>query len=344
MAASRAVRERSEPERAKVVTFADVLGHDRWKQYFEESIASGKLAHAYLLMGAPGVGKWHFARALAARIACAAPTPDGACGRCPACHQIAAGTHPDITLVDAVAEGERGVSVETARDRVLAAFRLKPSLSPLRIVVINDADRMELGAQNALLKTLEEPPARSLLILIARDAASLLDTVLSRCFLLRFAPVPTEALTALLVRRGLPAHDAARLAVLAEGVPGRAMEWSEDRVGAVDGMARALLTGEMSPALVSQQVAALADEQSESSAFERRRQASWALLAAMAKELRERAAASDSMADARRLERVVLAASELAASATPELVVDRLAWAVAPTISASSIKGARLPH
>lgn len=179
-----------------------VAGHFAWKRYFAEALVSKRLAHSYLFVGPEAIGKWTFARALSKRIACGNPKGNDACDVCSKCLRVQSNNHPDILWIDPLAEGLRGLNVELARERIIAAFRLTPSESPMRVVIVNDADRMEPGAQNALLKTLEEPPKRSLLILIAKDTTQILDTVLSRCFLLRFSSVPDHEFADWLQERG----------------------------------------------------------------------------------------------------------------------------------------------
>jgi DNA polymerase-3 subunit delta' len=302
---------------------SEVIGHGAWKRYFAEAIRAEQLAHAYLLLGPAGAGKWTFVRALVARILCIGPG-GSACGTCGPCLRFAAGTHPDITLLDVVEEGERGLGVEAARERVVDAFRLRPHEAPYRIVAINDAERMESAAQNALLKTLEEPPPRSLLFLVAASTNGLLDTVLSRCFLLRFGPVPADELRAALRARGLGEHDADNAIQLANGLPGFALAATgdADRLPAV---ARKFLAGQLDAEGASRELAAFSEELREKSAFERRRRAGLTLCAALAAEGRNQLMVdSNNVRPQHLLARVAEAARELLAHGTPELAIDRL--------------------
>jgi len=312
-----------------------VVGHGRLWAVFERALESGRLAHAYVLVGPSSVGKWTFARALAARLVCAKPASRAgggreACGACGPCVRLAAGTHPDVTLLDARAEGSRGLGVEETRDRIVDALRLRPHDAPVRVVAVNDAERMEPAAQNALLKTLEEPPPRSLLLLVATETAALLETVVSRCFLLRFAPVPEAELAAGLAARGIDPRRASELAALSGGVPGRAIAWEDDAAGGLGEIARACLRGEVSPSTLAAGLGKTTGDSADGSAFERRRQAALALCAALAREVRAALEADpDDAPAAARLERIVEAAREVAASVTPELAVDRLAREIA---------------
>jgi DNA polymerase-3 subunit delta' len=301
----------------------EIIGHAPWRRYFEGALADRRLAHAYLFVGPPKVGKWTFARALAKRLACAAPSGGDACGACGPCRRVEAGTHPDISAIDAVAEGERGLSVEIVRERILEAFRLRPHEAPMRVVVVNDADRMEPGAQNALLKTLEEPPPRSILFLVTSSTSALLETVVSRCFVLRFAPVAEEELALGLERRGVASSEARQLAAHAEGFPGRAIEWTGGG-SPLATLARDLLARRVAPPDASKTLAAVAETYPEKSAFERRRQSSLSLCLWLAAEARnQQMVDSQDVTLQLLLDRAAETAAALQANATPELAMDR---------------------
>lgn len=315
-----------------------ILGHGAWKRYFAEAIAGDRLAHAYLFAGPEGLGKWIFARELARRLVCEAP-PGAACGVCGPCCRAEAGTHPDLVFIDAVAAGERGLSVEVARERVVEAFRLRPHEASVRVVAVNDAERMEVAAQNALLKTLEEPPPRSLLLLCTASASAMLETVLSRCFVVRFSPVPEEELAEALRGRGLAEEDARRIARLSDGYPGRALEYSGEASELPD-LARRLLRREAAAPEVWKVLQTEAEALTERSAFERRRRTALSFCALLAAEARAATEAPNPSIGAGPapdpqdlLMRIADAASELQAHATPELVMERLFVALADAAS-----------
>ncbi|MFN0205260.1 MAG: DNA polymerase III subunit delta' [Planctomycetota bacterium] len=307
-----------------------VAGHFAWKRYFAESLTSKRLAHAYLFVGPEAIGKWTFARALSKRIACGNPKLNDACGVCGKCIRVESNNHPDILWIDPLAEGLRGLNVELARERIIAAFRLTPSESPIRVVIVNDADRMEPGAQNALLKTLEEPPVRSLLILIAKDTTQILDTVLSRCFLLRFSSVADSDFGQWLRERGDAESQISRLVSLASGFPGRALALKEESAKLLQLANDCLsntpdLQGAVSPFEIARAIVKQAGESQELSAFERRRQAAYGFCSALAVQVRERLARTpDDLDLTELLERIAAAAAELSGNMTPELVTDRL--------------------
>jgi len=170
-----------------------------------------RLPHAVLVQGRDGIGKLDFARALAAGALCEAPRGGLACGECPSCHWFSQGNHPDFReVVPEAAQGdEEGAEAETARTekaksvfvkieqiRGLADFiSLTTHRSGYRVLLIHPAEAMQPAAANALLKTLEEPPPRTMIVLVSGQPARLLPTIRSRCRGLTLAPPPrAEAL------------------------------------------------------------------------------------------------------------------------------------------------------
>ncbi len=187
------------------------------------AIESERPPHALLLVGPTGVGKTTLAMDLAAGLLCLAADPrDRPCTECAACHKVAHGNHPDLHRL---APDGAGQQIRVAQIQALAsALALLPLEGRFRVAIIESAQRMNVDAQNALLKTLEEPPARVALILAADDSAGLLPTVVSRCARARLGPVAGEPIAELLAERGLAdASRAAALARLASGRPGIAM-------------------------------------------------------------------------------------------------------------------------
>jgi DNA polymerase-3 subunit delta' len=206
--------------------FRDILGQDWVVSHLKTAWLTGRLSHAYLFLGAEGVGKATTARALAAALNCAQPAEDGdACGVCASCRRLNAGTHPDFLVISP--EGSQTqIKIEQIRE-----LRRLTDYPPLgggwRVVLIKPAEALSAlndAAANALLKTLEEPPARHLLVLTARGEADLLPTIVSRCHKLAFAPLPTALIIRELEsRRSLPSSQAALVAALSGGSLGRAL-------------------------------------------------------------------------------------------------------------------------
>ena len=201
--------------------FVDVIGHAAAIARLRRAAATDRLATAYLLAGPPGVGKRRVADAFAMELLCANPGSDGACGSCAQCVRVAAGTHPDVLVVVRDTD-RRDIRTEQARE-LTRWFGLRPFMARRKVALIDGAETLNEHGQNALLKTLEEPPGRALIVLITARAHLLLPTVRSRCLPVRFAPMPVRALADALQRRGIPAQDALVRAALAGGAAGRAL-------------------------------------------------------------------------------------------------------------------------
>jgi DNA polymerase-3 subunit delta' len=188
----------------------------------------GRLSHAYLFLGPEGVGRASTARALAASLNCEAPRADGdACGVCGSCQRLAAGTHPDFLVIGP----ERSKSKTQIEIDQIREFRRLTTYPPFgggwRVALIKPAEALttqNYAAANALLKTLEEPPERHVIVLTAQVEADLLPTVVSRCQKLAFAPLPAALVARELERRrGLAPASAQLLAALCGGSLGRAL-------------------------------------------------------------------------------------------------------------------------
>ncbi|MGB5098816.1 MAG: DNA polymerase III subunit delta' [Porticoccaceae bacterium] len=189
-------------------------------QALDALLKAGTLPHALLFAGAPDIGKFHFARAFASRVLCAEPHGN-ACGRCRNCQLIAAGSHPDLVLVQ---PEERGKAIRIDAIRELREFCAgRPHQGGWRVILIEPAEALNANAANALLKTLEEPGERTLLLLVSHQPGRLTATVRSRCRLLRL-PTPSIEQALPWLRIQLPgATDAESLLVRAGRRPLRAL-------------------------------------------------------------------------------------------------------------------------
>jgi DNA polymerase-3 subunit delta' len=201
-----------------------VRGHDKLVQAFHRVVRRGRLAHAYLFAGPPGVGKRLFAGELAKALMCESPPGERleACDRCQSCHLVEAGTHPDFVAAGRP-EDALEVPIDTIRE-LCRAFSLKSARGRGKVAILDDADDLNDAAANCFLKTLEEPPPRSVLILIGTNADRQLPTIVSRCQVIRFAPLPEPLVAELL--RAQPLDDptlADRLARLGGGSVGQAL-------------------------------------------------------------------------------------------------------------------------
>ncbi|MCR4413510.1 MAG: DNA polymerase III subunit delta' [Thermoguttaceae bacterium] len=218
-----------------------ILGHDRVVEQFRRAIQRGRLATSFLFVGPEGVGKRTFALRLAQALLCH-ERPESAmdpCGRCPACVQVNAGTHPDLELVSKPADKSFlplelliGDKEHRMREGLCHNLGMKPLMGRRKVAIIDDADYLNEEGANSLLKTLEEPPPRSVLILVGTSPAKQLPTIRSRCQLVRFHPLPPETVAQLLLAQGLvaDAEKAARLAQSCGGSLRRAAVLAEDEL------------------------------------------------------------------------------------------------------------------
>jgi DNA polymerase-3 subunit delta' len=206
-----------------------VRGHEALAEAFRRAVGRGRLAHAYLFTGPPGVGKHLFAIELAKALLCVAPRQQGtleACDACPSCLQVDAGTHPDFYQAARPPDAHE-FPIELMRE-LCQSFSLRSARGRGKVVVLEGADDLNAESANCFLKTLEEPPPGSVLILIGSSPDRQLPTVVSRCQVVRFSPLPSEVVVDLLREAGI--EDAAlreRLARMSEGSPGMARELAD---------------------------------------------------------------------------------------------------------------------
>jgi DNA polymerase-3 subunit delta' len=203
------------------MTFRDLVGHERAAARLRRAVSDGRQPGAVLVLGPPGVGKRALADAFTTLLLCDAPVDGDACGVCAQCTRLAAGTHPDVRVV-ARDQDRRDVRIEQVRD-LTRWLSLQPLMAGRKVGVIDDAHCLNEHGQNALLKTLEEPPGSAVLVLVATYPSLLLPTVRSRCQLVRLDPLPADAVAQVLEAHGVPAERARLLAPLAEGSPGQAL-------------------------------------------------------------------------------------------------------------------------
>jgi len=163
-----------------------IYGHEPQIQLLENSLKQNRFPHTYLFSGMAGIGKRKVATALAQRIYCTGDflsfTP---CQECPSCQKVMRGSHPDLLFLEP--EGQF-IRIKAIRD-IQEQMQYKPMEAEKRIIIVDDADRMNVTSANALLKTLEEPAPNNIIILITANPSALLRTILSRCQQLRFAPL-----------------------------------------------------------------------------------------------------------------------------------------------------------
>lgn len=233
---------RGEPPGSLAFTMlAPIIGHDAVFERFRRAVQRGRLASTFLFVGPAGIGKRLTAFRIAQSLLCETypETALQACGECPACQMFQAGTHPDFTLIQKPADRATiplelflGDREDRMQSGLCHAISLKPFRGGRKIAVIDDADYLNTEGANCLLKTLEEPPPRSLLILISSSEQRQLPTIRSRCQTVRFRPFATEELAQLIVSQGIadsPA-EANALAELANGSLQRARDLADSEL------------------------------------------------------------------------------------------------------------------
>lgn len=193
-----------------------IIGQPEVARRLGAMLGRERFPHALLFLGPGGVGKLAAAKTLAQILLCSARPPGAteACDACPACHKVRAELHADLHFVTT---DEARLKVDEIREAT-RSLQLRPMEGLCKVLILHEADRMTIEAQNALLKTLEEPPGAAYLILTSSRPRAILPTVLSRCQRVPFLPVPREAIAELLVReRGLGEGEALLLAAMAQG-------------------------------------------------------------------------------------------------------------------------------
>jgi DNA polymerase-3 subunit delta' len=206
------------------MSWQGIEGHDAVVEMFRQSLARGRLASTYLFTGPSGIGKRTFALKLAQALFCETNPPEKLhpCGHCPSCVQVEAGTHPDLLQVAKPADKNEipvhlviGSQERRMQEGLCHDLWLKPSQGSRRIAIIDDADHLNEEGANALLKTLEEPPPRAVIMLIGTSVDRQLPTIRSRSQIIRFRPLALDTVARLLLSHEL-ADDAAAAQRMAE--------------------------------------------------------------------------------------------------------------------------------
>ncbi len=206
--------------------FEDIKGQERLKEHLMDACAKGQISHAYLISGEKDSGKMMLAKRFAASILCEHRTPAGdACGRCHSCKQIETDNHPDVIYVSH--EKPNTISVDDIRVQVNHDIMTKPYASDHKIYIIDEAEKMNEQAQNAILKTIEEPPAYAIIMLLSANAAVFLPTIRSRCIQLEMKPVSDEIIRRTLMdEEQVPDYLAQVSSAFAQGNLGKAIRLS----------------------------------------------------------------------------------------------------------------------
>ena len=208
-----------------MTSFKDILGHDSIKQHLMAAVASGKPSHAYIFNGEEGSGRKTMADCFSAALVCTSGE-EKPCGMCMSCMQAFSHNHPDIIRVT---HEKSRIGVDDIRRSLIDDISIKPFSSPFKVYIVDEAERMTEQAQNALLKTLEEPPSYAVIILITSNTGSFLQTILSRCVTLQFKALDTKVITKYLVENvQLPDYYAKLCASYSGGSLGLALKFAKN--------------------------------------------------------------------------------------------------------------------
>ena len=202
--------------------FKDIVGHEQIIEHLKTAIEMGKVSHAYILNGPDLSGKMMIAEAFARALLCEKQDPDG-CGECRSCRQSDDRNNPDIIYVKH--DKPNTISVDDIRTQLNNDIVIKPYSNQYKIYIVDEAEKMNQQAQNALLKTIEEPPAYAVIMLLTTNADSFLQTIRSRCITLNLKSVKNDVIKSyLMTEKKIPDYQADVCAAFAQGVVGKAIK------------------------------------------------------------------------------------------------------------------------
>lgn len=204
--------------------FESIIGQDAIKEHLKISIKTNKVSHAYLIVGEQSAGKEYIARIFANALVCENPG-DGyePCQECHSCMQAVTKSHPDIITLTKTKPNATTISVDDVREQIVSDAMIRPYMGGKKIYIVNEADKMTPQAQNALLKTLEEPPEYIVILLLASNESAILDTIVSRCVKLSMKPVEDKLVRSFLMKEvQIPDYQAEICVAFARGNIGKA--------------------------------------------------------------------------------------------------------------------------
>lgn len=201
-------------------TFSDIIGQNMIKEHLQHALETGKISHAYIINGERYSGKEYIAKIFAMALQCEKKGIDP-CNECHSCKQALTGNQPDIIHI--THEKPNTISVDDIREQINKDIIIKPYASDRKIYIINEAEKMNTQAQNALLKTLEEPPEYAVILILTTNADALLPTIVSRCVVLNMRPVEDKLVKNYLMKEvQIPDYKAEVCAAFARGNLGKA--------------------------------------------------------------------------------------------------------------------------
>ncbi len=208
--------------------FGDIIGQEQIKEHLQKAVKQSRISHAYIIQGERACGKEFVARIFAQALLC---EKEGAepCGVCRSCKQVMSGTHPDLITV--THEKPNVIGVDDVRNQIVEPLSIKPYSGPYKIFIMNEGEKMNVQAQNALLKSLEEPPIYAVIMILTTGVDTLLPTIQSRCVLLNMKPVKDELVKDYLMKElQIPDYKADICVAFARGNIGQArlLAGSED--------------------------------------------------------------------------------------------------------------------
>ena len=202
--------------------FKDIYGQEQIVDHLENAIASGKISHAYIINGERSSGKEFIANVFAMALQCESTGQEKPCNECHSCKQAESGNHPDIIRV--THEKPNSISVDDIRTQVNNTVDIKPYQGPYKVYIIPQADMMTPQAQNAILKTIEEPPSYAVFLLLTENAETLLPTINSRCVMLKLRNIKDTLIKKYLMENlEIPDYKADMCTAFAQGNMGRAI-------------------------------------------------------------------------------------------------------------------------
>ena len=206
-------------------SFSEIVGHEQIKEHMQAAIRDKKPFHAYLFQGEEGVGKEALARTFAAGLQCQSESADKPCKECVSCRQMESGNQPDVIWVT---REKASLGVDEIREQLGNTMDIKPFSSPYKIYLVPEAEKMTEAAQNALLKTIEEPPEYGIVILMTSNISALLPTIQSRCLTMEFRPLSTAVVESYVKEHcQVPDYQARASAAFAQGNLGKAMRYAK---------------------------------------------------------------------------------------------------------------------
>lgn len=202
--------------------FKDILGHEGIITHLQNAISMNKVSHSYIISGEDGLGKLMLADAFAKTLQCE-EGGSSPCGKCHSCIQAESNNQPDIIHV--THEKPNSIGVDDVRQQLVDDIVIKPYSSRYKVYILDEAEKLTVQAQNAILKTIEEPPAYAVIIFLTNNEGVFLPTILSRCVMLSLKPVKNQLIIEYLMKNcKVPEYHAQLCAAFAQGRPGRAVK------------------------------------------------------------------------------------------------------------------------